>query len=153
LLIVRRFERSIDRVSRAGLLICALDRANFSSKDILPFCCLKPIKPGRRLGTPGSPLRENLARSSAQINLVLSDYRMPSMKGVEFLVRLMEFQPTVPPVIISGNADRDAIIAAVNDAQLVRFIEKPWNDKQLRESVLSILANVGKRGMTGRDRK
>lgn len=78
---------------------------------------------------------------------------MPSMKGVEFLVRLMEFQPTVPPVIISGNADRDAIIAAVNDAQLVRFIEKPWNDKQLRESVLSILANVGKRGMTGRDRK
>jgi len=47
-------------------------------------------------------------------DLVISDYRMPSMNGVEFLTRVMELQPSVPRMIISGYADRDAIISAVN---------------------------------------
>src|SRR5487761_2083925 len=56
----------------------------------------------------------------AEFDLIISDYRMPSMNGVEFLIRLMDTQPSVPRVIISGYADRDAIIAAVNEAQLTR---------------------------------
>jgi two-component system probable response regulator PhcQ len=72
-------------------------------------------------------------------DLVISDYRMPSMNGVEFLARVMEFQPAVPRVIISGYADREAIIAAVNAVHLTRFIEKPWDDEDLRRAVVSIL--------------
>jgi two-component system, probable response regulator PhcQ len=81
-------------------------------------------------------------------DLVISDYRMPAMSGVELLSRLMEIQPNAPRVIISGYADRDAIIAAVNEANLTRFIEKPWNDPELRKTIASILAGVGaaKRG-------
>jgi response regulator RpfG family c-di-GMP phosphodiesterase len=72
-------------------------------------------------------------------DLVISDYRMPSMNGVEFLTRIMELQPAVPRMIISGFADREAIIAAINEVNLMRFVEKPWNDDVLRQAVVSIL--------------
>ena len=89
-------------------------------------------------------------------DLVLSDYRMPSMNGVEFLTRFMKLQPEVPRVIVSAFADRDAIIAAVNETNLSRFIQKPWNDNDLRNAVTSILAAKGNRksaaaGATGAD--
>ena len=72
-------------------------------------------------------------------NLVISDYRMPSMNGVQFLARMMQIQPAAPRVIISGFADREAIITAVNEVRLTRFIEKPWKDEDLRQAVVSIL--------------
>jgi len=72
-------------------------------------------------------------------DLVISDYRMPSMNGVEFLASVMKLQPSVPRMIISGYADRDVIIAAVNEVHLTRFIEKPWDDQKLRDAVVSIL--------------
>ena len=85
-----------------------------------------------------------IERSDEQeFDLVISDYRMPSMNGVEFLSRLMKIQPAAPRVIISGYADRGAIIAAVNEVQLTRFIEKPWNDQDLRQAVVSILGGAG----------
>jgi DNA-binding NtrC family response regulator len=85
-----------------------------------------------------------IERSEEQdFNLVISDYRMPSMNGVEFLSRIMQIQPTAPRVIISGFADRNAIIAAVNEVHLARFIEKPWKDDKLRQAVVSILRGKG----------
>ena len=85
-----------------------------------------------------------IERSEDQdFNLVISDYRMPSMNGVEFLSRMMQIQPNAPRVIISGFADRDAIIAAVNEVHLSRFIEKPWKDDDLRQAVISILRGKG----------
>ena len=72
-------------------------------------------------------------------SLLMSDYRMPEMSGVEFLARSIASQPHVPRVIVSGFADRDAIIAAINEAQLTRFIEKPWNDAELKSAVVTIL--------------
>jgi two-component system probable response regulator PhcQ len=84
-----------------------------------------------------------IERSDEQdFDLVISDYRMPSMNGVELLSRLMEIQPAAPRMIISGCADRDAIIAAVNEVHLTRFIEKPWNDQALRQAVVSILGGT-----------
>lgn len=77
-------------------------------------------------------------------DLVLSDYRMPSMNGVEFLTRFMNLQPDAPRVIVSAFADRDAIIAAVNETNLSRFIQKPWNDDELRATVIAILGGKGK---------
>lgn len=78
-------------------------------------------------------------------DIVMSDYRMPEMNGVEFLTQIMESQPTAPRIIISGYADRTALIAAVNDAQLTRFIEKPWDDEALHRAVTSILGGAKNR--------
>lgn len=93
---------------------------------------------------------EALARCEEQdFDLIFSDYRMPSMNGVEFLSRVMTVQPAAARVIISAYADRDAIIAAVNEAHLTRFIQKPWNDEELRNSVVAILAAARQRAGKG----
>ena len=92
-----------------------------------------------------------------EFDMVISDYRMPSMNGVEFLTHLMESQPEAPRIIISGYADRKALIAAVNEAQLTRFIEKPWDDKALHSAVVAILGGVqespGQAGISSRRRR
>ncbi|MEO7326292.1 MAG: response regulator [Dokdonella sp.] len=80
-------------------------------------------------------------------DLVMSDYRMPSMSGVEFLTRLMVIQPMAPRIIISGYADREAIISAVNEAHLTRFIEKPWDEEVLHRAVATILGGSGQRAV------
>jgi DNA-binding NtrC family response regulator len=82
-------------------------------------------------------------------DLVLSDYRMPSMNGVEFLTRFMKLQPDVPRVIVSAYADRDAIIAAINETNLSRFIQKPWDDEELRATVTAILGGKGRTNTAG----
>ena len=83
-----------------------------------------------------------IERSHEQdFDLVISDYRMPSMLGVEFLSRVMKNLPAAPRMIISGNSDRDVIISAVNEVQLTRYISKPWNDDDLRQAVVAALGN------------
>ena len=72
--------------------------------------------------------------------LVISDYRMPTMNGVQFLKAFREIQPEVPRLILSGYADLNGLIDANNDAAISRFIAKPWNDYELLASVGQVLA-------------
>jgi DNA-binding NtrC family response regulator len=92
-----------------------------------------------------------LERSEEQdFDLVISDYRMPGMDGVEFLTAMMDLQPAVPRMICSGYADRDAIITAVNEVQLARFIGKPWVDEELASAVVTLLRPDGARARAQR---
>jgi len=73
-------------------------------------------------------------------DLVLSDYRMPVMNGVQFLKALREIQPDAARLILSGYADLNGLIAAINEAGISRFISKPWNDYELISAVGQALA-------------
>ena len=72
--------------------------------------------------------------------LVISDYRMPAMNGVQFLKAFREIQPDVPRLILSGYADLNGLISALNDAGISRCIAKPWNDYELVSSIGQVLA-------------
>ena len=72
---------------------------------------------------------EILTREPVQV--VVSDYRMPGMDGVEFLRLVKERYPAVQRVLITGQADTAAIEAAVNHAEIFRFIWKPWDEAHL----------------------
>jgi len=76
----------------------------------------------------------------APVDLVLSDYRMPGMDGVAFLKAFKEIQPNAARLILSGYADLNAVIGAINEAQIYRFLNKPWNDYELVSSVAQALA-------------
>jgi two-component system probable response regulator PhcQ len=88
-----------------------------------------------------SSVNEALNRvHSVPVDLVISDYRMPEMSGVDFLARVIEAQPDVARLILSGYADLDALVAAINKVQISRFINKPWHDFELKSAVVQALA-------------
>lgn len=68
-------------------------------------------------------------------DVVLSDYRMPGMNGVEFLKKVKEIHPDCVRVVLSGYADVATILSALNEGEIYRFVNKPWNDAELLESV------------------
>jgi two-component system, probable response regulator PhcQ len=63
------------------------------------------------------------------VNIIISDYRMPIMDGVEMLRILKQACPNALRMILSGHADLQGILMAINHAEIYRFITKPWIDE------------------------
>lgn len=76
-----------------------------------------------------------LLESSEPFQLVISDYRMPEMNGVEFLKAVRIRWPDTVRMVLSGFADTSAIISATNEGNIYKFIPKPWNEEFLLQSV------------------
>jgi two-component system NtrC family sensor kinase len=71
------------------------------------------------------------------VQVVVSDYRMPGMSGVEFLRAVKERWPRIQRVLLTGQADSTAIEEAVNQSEIFRFIWKPWDDGHLLITIQS----------------
>ena len=80
---------------------------------------------------------------TANFELVISDYRMPEMSGVEFLSEVRKIQPEAMRLILSGFTDLDALLGAINEAEIYRFICKPWDDFDLISTLKNALAHRG----------
>ncbi len=76
-------------------------------------------------------------RENAQI--IISDYRMPSMNGVEFLQEVNKRWPDTVRIVLSGYADTAAIVDAINEGQIYKFIAKPWNDNELKVAIANAI--------------
>ncbi len=72
-----------------------------------------------------------------EIDLVISDYLMPEMDGMTFLSKVRTMRPNVPRIILTGYADKENAIKAINEVGLFQYIEKPWDN----EDILIILRN------------
>lgn len=72
-------------------------------------------------------------------DLVITDYRMPEMNGVRFLESLIQYQPDIARIILSGRADMTGMIDAINNARIYRFIGKPWEEHELCSAIISAL--------------
>jgi len=73
------------------------------------------------------------------VDLILADFRMPGMDGVQFLSRAKAIRPDCLRVVLSGYADITLIVTALNEGQIYRFLSKPWNDDELRDHVRKFL--------------
>ena len=65
------------------------------------------------------------------VHLVMTDQRMPQMTGVEFLRRVKSDHPEAIRLIFTGYADVQAVIDAVNQGNVFRYVAKPWNPDEL----------------------
>jgi two-component system probable response regulator PhcQ len=66
------------------------------------------------------------------IDLVVADHMMPGMDGLTFLKRLREINPEIIRVILTGQADLQMAMEAINEGEVSRFLTKPWIDVELR---------------------
>ncbi len=80
--------------------------------------------------TSGSEALEYVQKN--KINLVVSDYLMPDMDGITFLAKVKEIDPNATRVILTGYADKENAIKAINDVGLFQYIEKPWDNDNLK---------------------
>lgn len=70
-----------------------------------------------------------------EVGVVISDERMPDMTGVDFQTRVCKMYPHTIRMVLTGYADMQAIIAAINDGAVFKFLQKPWDNAALRASV------------------
>jgi two-component system NtrC family sensor kinase len=76
---------------------------------------------------------------SEPVQVVISDFRMPGMSGVELLRLVKERWPPIQRVLLTGQADSTAIEEAVNQSEIFRFIWKPWDDGHLLITIQSAI--------------
>ena len=92
------------------------------------------IESDYKLVTYTSPQKalEDIERNHRSIDLVISDYLMPEMDGITFLAKVKEKLPMVPRILLTGYADKENAIKAINNVGLYQYIEKPWDNEDLK---------------------
>jgi response regulator RpfG family c-di-GMP phosphodiesterase len=67
-----------------------------------------------------------------RVDVVVSDYLMPDIDGISFLARVKDLQPEATRILLTGYADKENAIKAINDVGLYQYIEKPWENEDLK---------------------
>lgn len=71
--------------------------------------------------------------SHHEVGVIISDYRMPGMNGVDFLRQVKLHWPDTLRIVLSGFTDLRSVTSAINEGAVYKFLTKPWNDEELRE--------------------
>ena len=72
--------------------------------------------------------------------VIISDYKMPGLDGITYLRFARQRQPDAVRMVLTGQNDREAMLRAINQAEIHRFLLKPWDDYELVSAVQSAIA-------------
>jgi response regulator RpfG family c-di-GMP phosphodiesterase len=86
-----------------------------------------------RITTSGKEALEMLR--AERFHVLVSDQRMPIMPGVELLRQAKEISPNTMRLLLTGYSDMEAIIGSINDGEIFRYINKPWDAQELRQTI------------------
>jgi DNA-binding NtrC family response regulator len=84
------------------------------------------------IATYDSPMKALEKIRESPIDLVVSDYLMPGMNGIEFLMEVKKLHPYATRILLTGYADKENAIKAINEVGLYQYIEKPWENEELK---------------------
>lgn len=90
---------------------------------------------GYQIETFSNPFEALQRFTKTRFDIVISDYRMPKIDGIALLISFKEVRPEAMRIILSGNTDMEAVVDAINNAEIYRFIAKPWDDYEFRITI------------------
>lgn len=97
---------------------------------------------GYRIETFTNPLEALERLRQASFDVVVSDQLMPGLTGLELLKRVRDRHSDVARILLTGHADMQTAIAAINEGELYRFLTKPWDDLELKVFITLALEKV-----------
>lgn len=75
--------------------------------------------------------------SRENIEIIITDQRMPNMTGIEMLVEVKKINPEPMRILITGYSDINAVIDSINKGQVYRYLNKPWQEEELQNTIES----------------
>ena len=87
------------------------------------------------LATYRSPRRALEDLKTKPLDLIISDYLMPDMNGIDFLLEVKKIHPFATRILLTGYADKENAIKAINQVGLYQYIEKPWDNDDLKITI------------------
>ena len=69
------------------------------------------------------------------VEIIITDQRMPNVTGIEFLEKVIVKYPDPVRILLTGFADMSAVIDAVNKGKIFHYLNKPWNERELDETI------------------
>ena len=116
-------------MSDASILLIDDERA-------IRFALRKTLeREGYKVDDCGDPKEGVKMAERNDYSLVICDYQMPGMLGVDVLRRIKLLKPETIRIILTAHADMDVAIRAINDGAVYRFLVKPWDNRELVETV------------------
>lgn len=70
-----------------------------------------------------------------EFHIIISDQRMPKMTGIEFFESILDKYPEPIRMLLTGYADINAVVDAINKGQVYKYFSKPWNEEELRHNI------------------
>jgi len=123
-------ERFLTREQRKRTLLLVDDEENIVSSLRRLF-----RRDGYHIVTANSGAEGLQRLAEVNVDVIVSDQRMPGMTGVEFLRRAKELYPDTVRMVLSGYTELQSITDAVNEGAIYKFLTKPWDDERLRSHV------------------
>ncbi|CAH0348047.1 response regulator [Aquabacterium sp. CECT 9606] len=91
-----------------------------------------------------NPLQALARTAVVSFDVIVSDFRMPRMNGVEFLGKVRDKQPQAIRMILSATTEVETIMTAINDVEVFRYLTKPWREDELVSCVQLALERAHK---------
>ena len=76
-----------------------------------------------------------LILNTKKVDVIITDQRMPNMTGIQFLEKVLESHPEPMRLLLTGYADMNAVIDAVNKGKIYYYLAKPWNEVELQTTI------------------
>src|SRR3989442_955763 len=78
---------------------------------------------------------EVLLNEHVDVHLIIADQRMPGCTGVEFFSSIIKKHPDPRRILLTGYSDVESLIGAINNGHIYRYVAKPWNELELRNTI------------------
>lgn len=122
--------------SNSTSLIVVVDDEEMVTRSIKSFFSLELAHRTETFNSPAAALK---FVESNEVDLVISDYLMPELNGIELLLKVREVRPEAVRVLLTAYSDKESAIQAINKVGLYQYVEKPWDNEELKLVVTNAL--------------